>query len=299
MNNTPGSCVYTIVRMRPQPALFVLLSAGTLVVAPAARADASGVDFEAYAAHERNVTRAQAPADIASDDIQGAQATVFRSLMRDEHGGWVFRAGAGFERHSRFPGLNNASLSAGAAYRWQPALGYTEPWYEISARLGLLKYANSGIRDGTTATLGAAMGKHFTDRLYSRAGLEYERRRADREDVFDLVWRRAFVDIGYRIGLESTLFASVSRIWGDQVYSERTSGWSPVYARASAGDVAFGEHYYAYRVDAITTLAEIGMSLPLARSSALEFSANRYRAGADGGLAYGDTLMRIGLRFHY
>ncbi len=285
--------------MRPPFALVVSLGAVALAVATAARADGSGVDFEAFAAHERNVTRAQAPADIASDDIQGASATLFRSLMRDEHGGWVFRAGAEFDRHSRFSGLNNATLSAGAAYRWQPTLGYTEPWYEISARLGRLNYANSRIRDGTTATVGAAMGKHFTDRLYSRAGLEYERRRADRENVFDLAWHRARVDFGYRFGLDSTLFASVARLWGDQVYSERMSAWSSAYATASASDVAFGEYYYAYRVDAITTLAGIGVSLPVARNGTLEFSADRYRADADGGLSYADTLIRIGLRFHY
>jgi hypothetical protein len=264
-----------------------------------AKAEAGGVEFEVFGSHDSNPSRAQAGNRVGAENIQGAGATLLRSMLLDERSGMIFQGGGTIQRHSAFSGLNNLALNAGVIYRIQPTVGYAMPWYELALNLERQRYANSAIRDGSSAALDLSVGKHFTDRIYSTAGVGIKRSLADRENLFDLTERRLFVTLGYRFGLENTFYASLSQRRGDQVFGSRETYGVSGTVKASGDDPVFGEGYYAYRMDAASNIAEAGVNLPVRGNGALDVRAKRSRTYAYGGQAYDYTLMQISWRYRF
>ena len=266
----------------PQPlrSLIGICSVLLLLQGPA-HAQIGNVEFEAFAGHDSNPSRAQAGDGVGAESVQGVRATWLRSVLLDERSGMILQGGGTFERHSAYSGLNNLALNAGATYRIQPTVGYAMPWYELSLDLNAHRYANSSIRDGISAALELSVGKHFTDRIYSTAGAGVRRSLAGQGYIFDLTQRTLFATLGYRFSLDDTLYG--------------VSGT----AKASGDDPVFGDGYYAYRMDAVANSVEAGVNIPLRGYGALDLRARRSRSRADGGETYDDTLMLISWRYSY
>jgi hypothetical protein len=273
--------------MRMRVAIFFL----GIASAGAAHADNTNVDFDLTAGYESNVPRAASASDRASDSFRAAKLGVTRSVMLDEHGGMTFTGTFAYQNHQRFSALNNGTARLDAVYVIQPVAGYSAPWIEAAASLEGLKFADSRIRDGVIADLSVSVGKNLTDRIQLKAGGGYEKRWAAYEAVFNLNWRKAFLDISYQLR-KNTVYARVTRIWGDQVFSVRP-GVATYNAKATEDDTAFGNAYYAYRVGAATNTFDLGLVAPLTGSDSIVASASRYLTNADGGLRYNDSLIRI------
>lgn len=264
-----------------------------------AQAEVGPVELELFGGHDSNPSRAQAVSRVEAEDVQGARATAFRSLLLDERSGMIFRGGGTVERHSSFSGLNNIGLNAGISYRIQPTVGYAMPWYELSLDLERHRYASSAIRNGMSAALNLSVGKHFTDRIYSTAGVGIKRNLADDTELFDLTERKLFATLGYRFGLKNAFYASLSRSKGDQVFGAAESYGVSGEVKAKGDDPVFGEGHYAYRMDATSTAAEAGLNLPVRGIGVLDMSAMRSRSYAYGGQAYEYTLIRISWRYRF
>lgn len=265
-----------------------------LALAGAARADVTNIDMGVWLGHESNAPRAPSSADAAADTTQGVRLSILRNTMLDDHSGLSFRGAAAFEKHDRFPGLDNVTARADAVYRRQPLLGYLNPWYEAAFSVEQLKFADSRIRDGTIAAVSATVGKNLTDRILARAGAGYERRWAAYMSVFDTTSRKAFVGFDYRMPGQRTAHAKFTRVWGDQVVGVRPASAADeeAYFRR-VDDPVFGAQYYAYRVGAITNVLDFGIVVPFRQKNALAISASYYDAYADGGQGYKDIFLRI------
>ena len=269
-------------------ALALLLAAGA---ASAAHADNTAIDLGVTAGYESNAPRAERASDRASDVTQAARLRIARSAMLDAHSGVTLSATLAYENHQRFSALNNGTAKLEAVYIIQPVAGHSTPWYEAAISVEALKFADSRIRDGVIGAASLAVGKNLTDRLQAKAGGSYEKRWASYENVYDLKWRKAFADISYQLQ-KNTVFARVTRLWGDQVFSVRP-GAELTSAKASEDDPAFGAAYEAYRLGATTNTFDLGLVVPVAERDSIIGSASSYLTRAEGGHRYDDSVIRI------
>ena len=262
----------------------------------AAAALSSQVDAEVFAGHVSNPDRAQTGKGVAAEDVRGASLSTYATAFIDPNSGIEVQGAANLLAHSAYPGLNEVGLKARAKYRVQPTVGYTLPWYELSAGLERYQHAGSAIRDATDATLGLTMGKRYTDRIAAQGGVAIRRELPDHGSVFDKTESQLWAAIDYRYGFDNSLYARLSRSWGDQVFGgqEYTSYYRNV--KASADDPAFGEGRYAYRIHACTTLGELGTSLPFPGYGVWDLRATRARSLPYAGISYTTTLLVIAWR---
>jgi hypothetical protein len=262
-----------------------------LAAAGAAQADNTAIDLGITTGYESNVPHAASARDRASDGVSTARLSATRSTMLDAHSGMTLSGALAYENHQRFSALNNGVARLEAVYSIQPVAGHSTPWVEAAISVEGLKFADSRIRDGAIAAVSVAVGKNLTDRIQLKAGGAYEKRWAVYADVYNLNWRKAFLDISYQLR-SNTAYARVTRIWGDQVFSVRP-GSAAYNAKANEDDAAFGDAYYAYRLGATTNTFDLGLVAPVTESDSIVASASRYLTSADGGHRYGDSLIRI------
>jgi hypothetical protein len=259
--------------------------------AGAARADSTSIDLGISGRYESNVPHAELARDRASDSVSAARLSATRSMMLDAHSGLTLTGTLAYENYQRFSALNNGVARLEAVYSFQPVFGHSTPWYEAAVSVEGFKFADSRIRDGAIAAASLAVGKNLTDRIQLKAGGSYEKRWAFYENVYNLNWRKAFVDVSYQLR-KNTAYVRYTRIWGDQVFSVRP-GVTESGSKASEDDAAFGSGYEAYRLGAATNIFDLGLIAPLTERDSIVASASRYLTSADGGRRYDDALLRI------
>ena len=303
--------------------------------ATAARADITYFTADSSVIYDSNIVRSELSRDIEDDFALEAGLTAARSFRLGDKSGLVVRGGAHVAKQFRFEDLSRLSLEAGASYRIQPMVGFTNPWIELALGVARLEYRDSRIRDGWVSNAGISVGKYFTDRIRATAGWSYELRNAEQGQVFD--WHRNTVTLGvdFRLSENGTLYANGSRIYGDQVSSASVqvsnasnspspglifdpvtgtyitvngnsvsnlssiSNASKAIARDTALDKNATNQYFAYRVGAITDVVEIGFNYAIKGNLALDFSLQYYNSDADGGLSYDGTNVRAGLLYRF
>lgn len=263
-------------------AVLLLACAGT------AQADTTYIDVELAASHDSNLARAESSSDRFSDQMLDVGLSATRSMLLTPNSGLRFKGGLRLSEHAKYTGLNLASVNLGINYRIQPVAGYTAPWIELGAMLERQFFNNSAIRDGGLLAMEAIVGQRFTDRIGARIGIGHEQRRANNTNVFEWQNRRMHVMADYKLGLNSMLYASLSRDFGDQVFTTTPNLELRGYSKAIALDPIFGARR-AYRMDAVSDVLELGVSKPLNSSNTLDFGLRRFHANATGGHRYDDT----------
>jgi hypothetical protein len=274
------------------------LTMSLMACAGAAQAAATHVDLELSARHDDNLSRAESGRDILSDNVLDLGITATRSMLLTPNSGFRIKGGLRLVEHAEYTDLNQLSANAGISYRIQPVAGYTAPWIELGATLERQSHRNSDIRDGEVLVAEAIIGKRFTDRIGGRAGIGWEKRWADEAGVFEWHRHRIFALADYRVGLDTTLYASVSRDFGDQVFTATPAPAFRRVAKAIADDPAFDTRR-AYRLDAVSTTLELGVNMPINTSNVLDLGARHFRAEADGGHTYNDTELRASWLYRF
>ena len=238
--------------------LVVLL----LACAGMAQADATHVDVEVAAIHDDNLSRAESARDIFSDNVLDVGLTLTHTLLLTPNSGLKLKGGLHLAEHAKYTDLNQITTNAGVSYRIQPVAGYTAPWIELGALLERQSFRGSAIRDGSLLALEAIAGKRFTDRIGARVGISRELRWADEAKVFEWQHNRIYAMADYKFGMDSTFYASLSRVFGDQVFTTTPSLDIYEYSKAVAFDPVFGTRR-AYRMGAVSDVLELGVSTPL------------------------------------
>lgn len=276
--------------------LYILVS--LLACAGAAHAASTHIDLDLSARHDNNLSRGESGHDSFSDDVLDIAPTLTHSILLTPNSGVRFRGGLRLAERAKYTELNLVAANIGASYRIQPVAGYSAPWIELGARLERESYRDSDIRSGGLLLAEAIVGKRFTDRIGGRAGFGWERRWADDMQVFEWHRHRIFAMADYKLGLETTLYASLSRDFGDQVFTATPNPNFLKYAKAVANDPVFGARR-AYRLDAISAALELGVSMPLNSSNTLDVGVRRFHADADGGHTYDDTVLRASWLYRF
>jgi hypothetical protein len=279
-----------------------------LLIPLAGLADSTRFGADAELARDSNVTRGPTPDDEKSDTIVSVEGHAARSFLLGARSGIVARGGLRLAEHITFGDLSHLAASARLIYRVQPQPGYTSPWVEAAASAQWLRHRDSDLRDGLIASASLGVGSYLTDRLRASLNAGLEKRTASEGALYDLSQNRVWVTLDYRVGLAATLYGSLTRLAGDQVFnaiSATGQGWLAPYAEVAVPDPALAEEFggtapTGYRIEATTFIYEIGLNLPLRGNQALDLSASYFDAEADQGPGtYDGAALRLTYMYRF
>lgn len=264
--------------------------------------------LDAELTHDTNVNRAAYPKEEQADDILAVEGYAARGVRLSYRGGLVMRGGLRLREHREFGDLSNAAALGRVAYRFQPSPGYTGAWVELAGSAELLRYRDSGLRDGYIVSGSISAGKHLTDRIRAGAGLGLDEREGKEGALYDLSTIRAWLTLDYRITPRVIVYGSTNWIQGDHVFTANypaTQAELSPYSEVIAADPAFADAFggasvTAYRMEASTLLFEAGVNIPLKGNQALDFGASWFDSEADrGGGKYDGATFRLGYLYRF
>lgn len=279
-----------------------------LIPAAQALADATRFGIDAEFSHYTNVNRAALDGEEQSDNAVALEAYAARSFLLSDRSGVVVRGGLRAREFFDFGDMSSLGFAGRAAYRFQPSPGFTSPWLELAAGLEALRHRDSEIRDGYILSASASVGKYLTDRIRIEGGAGYESRNAPEGEVYDLANAKFWGALDYKLTSSTTFYGSVTWLTGEQVFTLfNTAAWSGLYAygKASASDPVFAPAFggaapTAYKVDADTTLLELGANIALKGNQALDFGVSWFDSKADqGGGSYDGATFRAGYLYRF
>jgi hypothetical protein len=276
-----------------------------LAAPPASAADAWRFGLAADLLHDDNATRGLFDGKKA-DDILSLEGSATRSMQLGARTGATFGATARYSHFSRFDDLSNLALAARAAWRIQPGMDFSSPFFELAANLAWLQHADSELRDGSMVSLDASTGSHVTDRTRLSGGVGADRRSGGgTAGLYDLTTNRIWGAIDLRVGVRNIVYGRITRTGGDHVFSSGSvAGLSGVWEDDPALRGPLGLTVAnAYRLDATTFSYELGFNYPLSRGSALDFSLARISTkvgeGANEGNKYTATQVRASYVYRF
>jgi hypothetical protein len=276
-----------------------------LAVPPALAADGWRFGLQGDASHEDNATRGLYDGR-KSDNVAAVEGDATRSVLLSPQTGLLLRGAARYTRYSDLTDLSNLALTARAAWRIQPTPGFSTPWYEVAGQTQLLRFQGSDLRNGNVFTVETSVGSYLTDRMRLSGGFGLDRRNGGgTAGVFDYTQNRLFGNFDLRVGVSTAVYARVTRIGGDQVFSSGSvSGLSAVWEddpalRGPLGLAVANE----YRVDATTFAWEFGVNVPFGPGRALDVGLLRYDSkvneGPASGLKYSATQIRASVLYRF
>jgi hypothetical protein len=287
------------------------IAAVLLLAAQPALAESTRFGLDAELTHDDNASRGLYDADRKADNILSLEGSATRSMLLGSRSGAVFRAAARYSQFSKFDDLSNLALSGRAAWRIQPGMEFSSPFFELAGNLVWLQHSDSELRDGTIVSLEASTGSHLTDRVRLGAGAAFDKRdggdpgRPGEVAIYDLKNSRLWASLDYRFGIRNVAYVRVTHVGGDQVFNSVTvAGINPT---AWATDPAFakelGRPTDSYRVDATTLVYDIGVNLPLAANRSLDFLFSSYsskaKEGPYSGNKYSGTIVRASYLYRF
>lgn len=278
------------------------LSLGILAASNAFAAD-TRFGLEAGGQHESNVNRGIAGQEL-SDQSLSVEGYAARSVMTGARSGFLARFGLRATAYRDFTDLSHVAALARFNWRFQPNAVFTGTWLDLSGSAEHRQHVDSSIRDGQLVSIGAALGKYFTDRLRLAGGVSLDRRYGRDGAVYDLSNTRLHATADYQWSPALTLYASGARIGGDQVFTwGYYNGSSPVFSyngrtdwwSAEARDGTFDHddrRYTAYRADATVKTFEVGANWSIDGGHAIDVSVSRFDAAAKYGPSYDGYSVR-------
>jgi len=279
-----------------------VIAAAFLLAAQPALAESTRYGLDAEYLYDDNASRGLYDPDRKADNILSVEGSATRSMLLGSRSGAVFRAAARYSHFNTFDDLSNLALTGRAAWRIQPGLEFSSPFFEIAGNLVWLQHADSELRDGTILTLEASTGSHVTDRVRLGAGFGMDQREGGgTAGLYDLSTARFWATLDYRFGVRNTAYARLMQVAGDHVFCSITvSGLSPVWELDTALASGLGRAADCYRLDAKTLLWNIGLNYPLSGNRALDFALASYSSRSDeSGLKYDGMLLRASYLYRF
>ena len=202
--------------------------------------------------------------------------------------------------------LSHTSYGLQLIYRWQPSLGYFQPFFQFNTSIQQDNYGTDQ-RDSTASRSQLIMNNRITDAIVLVSGLEYWQQDAE-NDVFDLYHQRVFASVDYNTRSNSTYYAAYSfskgEIWssGQAVFCNGTSADDifPIIAASikKSPDNAFNnalcsDDWLAYKIKADTHTFKLGYNMALWDSSAMDLSISKIISKADTNIDYESLIYNI------
>jgi hypothetical protein len=262
---------------------------------------------EAGVAFDSNLNNAQLKQDIHDDASVRATLTAGQLLQLDRNFSLTLTAGVNGETYQRFSGMSNVSLGGTVALRRKFGLGSAAPWLRVSGSAARLQF-NNDIRDGWLVRGSVAGGKRFAEQWEVQARYDLERRTGDRAarviptipgNVFDLRSQTIALDLRYSASETTLLFGGYAWRDGD-VVSTSTPNFKIFRASSAISpDPVFGPNNFAYRIDAMSHIATLGVSQGIGQRSALNVSYQRQMTHAERDNNYFKSIFAASYSYHF
>lgn len=293
-------------RMR-SPGLCQLLTLLSLLASPVAGAAGSGTLLWLLdLGHESNPLNALGEGWRRDDQSITLSTSYEQPLMVSENSVLQLGIAGEWRDYRELQSLDNASLLLNATYRTRSGTAFNAPWFSASLQGMVTRHPADQLRDRDSMMFELAGGLRLTDRLSARLDWRWQRSAAEqagwRYMMGDGSWSTSapLYDLASRslqLSLDWTLppFTSYLRLGieqGDRVSSGGRIGWQ--WSRAWAADPAVGPGWWAYRYQATTRPAEIGLNFAINRGKALDLSLRLVESDAGGGRGYRSHSIHLG-----
>ena len=193
--------------------------------------------------------------------------------------------------------LSNAGLAARVRLLHKPGKGFHTPVLAAWVGAGARDYG-SRIRDGAEYRAGAWAAVPLTTAVQLRAEAQWTQ--ADATDrVFDAGYASYALNADWQAGQSLTVYANARFNEGEYAISaDEGRQYVEDIATAETRDAAFGDGWWAYRVDGHMWIATVGCNVPLSADVALDVQARHSDAQASG-FSYDRWLGSVGLLFRW
>lgn len=234
-----------------------------------------------------NVSRAQNSEDIESDTSLSANISgnYFKGI--GNKAAFVVNSNIGIEEFSSFSKLSNTQIRITGSYLYQPEISFTAIRYRAFAEL-INTESGSALRDSFGQRFGVEINKTFTTKIQATAGFSTQSQNANGA-VFDIDLNRFFINVDYTLNNKTALYFTYNDFSGD-IVSTATPSLSVLENNdALAPDDVFGgldANKIAYRLDANTTIFNLGANYALDSQNALDVSVELLDSKAAGGIYY-------------
>jgi hypothetical protein len=190
--------------------------------------------------------------------------------------GLVLRGGLGAEGYTEDSKLSNGKVSLLARVAHRPAGGFYMPTGAVWLSTAYREFG-SELRSGIDLRAGTYLMMPITTAIGMRVSAGLAERQADSK-VFDLSTVSYGVDFDWRVASRVTTYLGYQLIDGDLVTSSSLApvGGYGIYEE----DDAF-EGFWAYRLDARTQVATVGLNFALSRSLSIDAQLQRATASAE------------------
>jgi len=248
------------------------------------------MEIDAGILHDSNLSNAEPKPDIRSDTALVLTLAAGPFVQLDRNLSLTWTADVRSETYHHFSGLTHVSAGTTVALRHKFGTGAAAPWLRLSASAARLEF-NDNVRDGWYYRTALTAGQRWTERWDVHAQYSLDRRTGDHEraalrtlsgDAFDLASRTLTLGVRYSLTDATLFFASAS--WRDGEVVSTSTPTTKIFRSASAitRDPVFGANSFAYKLDAVSRLLQVGMSQAVDSKSAFSISYQRQITHAEG-----------------
>lgn len=258
-------------------------------------------DTELSYIHEDNLAHAARASDALADDVVLARATANWLLPLAPNGGLLASLTGEYHGYAHWQALSRTVLAGQLVYRHKPSAAFNAPWLEASVSGGLRQFQDSAMRDGGRLAFEAATGSALTDRFALRLAYRFALDRSWRDTVFDGETHRVYGSVDWHIE-RTTFYTTLAWQRGDIVASVTENPGLDRVARAHARDSALADSpnaRIAYRFEADTLSAALGVNVALAAGLALDVSALYFDADGETKAHYRGLRVTAGVLYRF
>lgn len=244
---------------------------------------------EAYAGYDSNAGNSGTSMDRRGATVLYGSTSATREERFGSRTALQLTEGIELERWLGIDRLTNARYSV--RWRWLHRSGQDFHSPLMAATLGVgARHSASDIRSGFDYRLGFTAAIPVTTVLVARAGTSLWRREASHGRAFDLDGASYTLDVDWRIGLAEVVYAGLQFDRGNFVVTGRGYGIvgpkdQHLYLEPSASvveaDEAFGQDWWAFRVEGNTFVATAGVNVALSPALSLDAQVRRGEAQMD------------------
>ena len=258
-------------------------------------------DAELSYVREDNFNHAARTFEALDDDVVLARASANWLLPVEPKGGLLASLAGEYQRYTHWQALSRALLSGQLTYRHKPSAAFDAPWFEFNLSGVLRQFEDSAMRDGRRLAVEAASGRALTDRINLRLAYRFAFDRSWHDSVFDAETHRVYGNVDWHVE-RTTFYTTVAWQHGDIVSSVSDNATLNLAARAQAHDSALAEDprmRIAYRFNADTLSATLGINFVLAAGVALDVSALYFDADGETGAHYRGYRLTAGVLYRF
>lgn len=258
-------------------------------------------DTELSYLHDDNFAHAAHGSAALNDDVLLARASANWLVPTSPRSGLLTSLAGEYQHYAHWQALSRAQLAGQLSYRYKPGAAFNAPWLEANISGALRQFQDSALRDGGRLGFEAAIGSTLTDRISARLAYRLAIERSWHDLVFDGTSQRVDGSVNWHVE-RMTYYGTLAWQRGDIVSSVEDNAKLNAIATAQSRDAALSDARHArraYRLDADTLSATLGVNFALAPRLAVDVAALYFDADSTSGAHYRGYRVTAGVLYRF